>query len=334
MQDRPPFPFIPQVVTGETADVYFLRSSEILRDLHLDPVVGFEIFPGRDTIVCGVDQVGQLLAEAGFEGEMRAVRDGTYLERGQPAVELRARYSAFGIYETAILGILASCSGWISAAREVVEAAGDTPVISFGARHLHPNVASIMDYAAVMGGCVTCSTPLGAALAGTAPSGTMAHAYILVVGDTVRAAQEFNRVMPAEVPRIVLVDTFQDPAVESVRVGDTLGNALSGVRLDTPGERGGVTPALVKEVRARLDLAGHRHVQIVVSGGVTPERIRGFHAANAPVDSYGVGSYISGARPVDYTGDVREIDGKAVAKLGRIPGIQPHPGLKPYPLDR
>ncbi len=35
------------------------------------------------------------------------------------------------------------------------------------------------------------------------------------------------------------------------------GDRLWGVRLDTPSERGRVTPELVKEVRARLDLAGH-----------------------------------------------------------------------------
>jgi nicotinate phosphoribosyltransferase len=39
-----------------------------------------------------------------------------------------------------------------------------------------------------------------------------------------------------------------------------------GVRLDTPSERGGVTPDLVKEVRARLDQAGFSYVKIFVSG--------------------------------------------------------------------
>jgi nicotinate phosphoribosyltransferase len=218
--------------------------------------------------------------------------------------------------------MLASSTGWASAAREVVGAAGDTPVISFGARHVHPNVAGIMDYASVVGGCVTCSTPLGAALAGTEASGTMPHALILIVGDTVRAAEMFDASMAPNVPRIVLVDTFQDEAVESLRVAETLRDRLRGVRLDTPSERGGVTPALVTEVRARLDLAGYPHVQIVVSGGVTPDRIRTFQEAVAPVNSYGVGSYISGARPVDYTADIREIEGRPVAKRGRLPGLQ------------
>jgi nicotinate phosphoribosyltransferase len=84
-----------------------------------------------------------------------------------------------------------------------------------------------------------------------------------------------------------------------------------------------VTPALVKEVRARLDLEGFHQVRVVVSGGVSPERIRRFREAGAPVDSFGVGSYISGAPPIDFTADIREVDGQPVAKRGRIPGLQP-----------
>jgi nicotinate phosphoribosyltransferase len=107
-----------------------------------------------------------------------------------------------------------------------------------------------------------------------------------------------------------------------------LGQKLHGVRLDTPGERGGVTPDLVKETRARLDLAGFHHVRISVSGGVTPERIRRFREVGAPVDSFGVGSYITSAAPIDFTADLHEVDGKPVAKRGRIPGVTPNPRLK------
>ena len=77
-----------------------------------------------------------------------------------------ARYSAFGLYETAILGILSAGSGWATAARRIVDAAAPIPVISFGARHVHPSVADQIDYASVVGGCVGASTPAGARLAG------------------------------------------------------------------------------------------------------------------------------------------------------------------------
>ena len=318
----PRFPLLPEVASGQTADVYFPRSLEVLRSLDLDPQVGMAIFANRDGVCCGVSQVAQLLRDAGFDGKMLALDEGDEMAAGEPAVQIYGHYSSFGLYETAIIGMLASCSGWCTAARRVVSAAATVPVVSFGARHVHPNVASIQDYAAVIGGCVSCSTPLGAYLSGTQPSGTMPHSLILIVGDTVRAAEALDRSLDPDVQRIVLVDTFQDEAVESLRVAEALGDALEGVRLDTPRERGGVTPALVKEVRARLDQGGFTDVQIVVSGGVTPERISRFWEEEAPVSSFGVGSYISAAPPIDYTADIREIQGRPVAKRGRIPGMR------------
>ena len=108
-----------------------------------------------------------------------------------------------------------------------------------------------------------------------------------------------------------------------------MGQKLWGVRLDTPAERGRVTPELVNEVRARLDQAGFQHVRIVVSGGLDMERIRLFREQDAPEDAFGVGSAISGARPIDFTADIKEIEGQPVAKRGRIPGITPNPRLQP-----
>ena len=325
---RPPFSFIPEVLSGDTADVYFLRTRDALRTVGRDPAVGMEIFTRKHAVFCGLSQVQQLLADAHFSGEMWAVDEGATIEPLEAAVELFAPYSDIGIFETAILGMLASSSGWATAARDVIDAASGIPVVSFGARHVHPNVAGIMDYAALVGGCVGCSTPLGARLSGTAPIGTMPHAFVLIMGDTVEAARAFHAAMPLDVPRIVLIDTFQDEAVEALRAAEGLGSALEGVRLDTPSERGGVTPALVSEVRARLDLAGFQGVRINVSGGLTPERIRAFSNATAPVDSFGVGSYISGAVAIDFTADIREIEGRPVAKRGRIPGMQRSPRLK------
>ncbi|GAJ05776.1 unnamed protein product, partial [marine sediment metagenome] len=149
-----------------------------------------------------------------------------------------------------------------------------------------------------------------------------------VMGDTVKATVAFDKHTPPEVPRISLVDTFKDEAEESLRVAEALGEKLNSVRLDTPSERGGVTADLVKEVRARLDLAGFKHVKIFVSGGIDPERITYFLESGAPVDGFGVGRYISGAKPIDFTADLHEVDGKPIAKRGRIPGITPNPRLK------
>ncbi len=333
--ERPRFQTAEDVLSGDTADVYFERTRRILDAERLDPVVVMEIFPREDAVLCGAEEALAYLREILGNGRrfdpdpvVESLRDGDRVSRKEVVMRITARYQSFGLYETALLGILSQSTGWASAARRIVDLADPVPVIGFGARHVHPSVADQMDYASVVGGCIGASTPAGARLAGLAPTGTMPHALILIFGDTVRALEAFDRHIDPDVPRIALVDTFKDEAEESVRVADALGERLWGVRLDTPSERGRVTADLVKEVRARLDLAGHPHVKIVVSGGLDAERIAYFKEAGAPVDSFAVGSAISDASPIDFTGDLKEIDGRPIAKRGRIPGRTDNPRLQ------
>ncbi len=324
-----------EILSGATADVYFARANSILDREGLDPVVTMEVFCREDAVVCGMGEatnlIGHVLAhEPGAIVE--AMADGDLVTPKEVVLRIRARYRAFALYETAMLGMLAQSTGWATAARQCVEAAAPQPVIGFGARHVHPDITDVLDYASIVGGCVGASTPAGARLAGLNPTGTMPHSLVLIFGDTVRAAEAFDRDMPPDVPRIVLVDTFRDEAEEALRVAHALGDKLYGIRLDTPSERGRVTADLVTEIRARLDMEGFGHVTIVVSGGLTPERIRYFKDSGAPVDSFAVGSYISGATPIDFTGDIKEIDGRPIAKRGRIPGMTDSPRLQQLDL--
>ncbi len=309
-----------EIQAGLTTDVYFVRTLEILRSLGLaDTPVVAEIFASRDGVCVGVDEVRHLLRDAGVLIE--SLREGEPFSAREVIMRVEGPYARFGMYETVLLGMLAHASGWASAARQVVQVAGDTPVYAFGARHVHPAVASVMERAALIGGMAGAACILGAKLSGQEPVGTMPHAFVLIVGDTVRAATAYHDLMPAPVPRLVLVDTFTDEAVEALRVAEAMGANLSAIRLDTPRERGSVTPDLVREVRARLDQAGHRHVKIFVSGGITPERIPALIEAGA--DAFGVGSYVSSAPPIDMTMDLREVNGKPLAKRGRTPGRTP-----------
>jgi nicotinate phosphoribosyltransferase len=322
-----------EILSGESADVYFARAERILQREGMDPIVLMEVFSRDSGVLCGIDEAKNLIAHVlagadSSEATVEALDDGDPFGPKEIVLRIEARYRAFGLYETAILGMLAQSTGWATAARECVDAAAPQPVISFGARHVHPDITDVLDYAAIVGGCVGASTPAGARLAGLRPTGTMPHSLVLIFGDTVEAALTFDRDLEPDIPRIVLVDTFKDEAEEALRVAQALGDRLYGVRLDTPVERGRVTADLVTEVRARLDQAGFEGVKIVVSGGLSPDRIRYFKDSGAPVDSFAVGSYISGAAPIDFTGDIKAIDGRPIAKRGRIPGRTDSPRLR------
>lgn len=313
-----------EIRRGYTTDVYFVTAQEILRHLKLaDTVVVAEIFPRHFGVLCGVSEVLNLLAESNVE--VWGLEEGEEFEAKEVIMRIRGPYSEFGIFETPLLGILAHSSGWATAARECKKAAGEKSVICFGARHVHPAVAPVLERSALVGGADGAACILGAKLFGKEPGGTIPHAVILIVGDTVITAKAFEEVIPPRFPRIILVDTFRDEAEESLRVAKVLGGKLLGVRLDTPDERGGVTPELVEEVRERLRQAGFTQVKIVVSGGLNPERIA---LMRDKADIFGVGSYISGHPPIDMTMDIKEVAGQKVAKRGRIPGIVPNPRLK------
>lgn len=329
-EHQPSFEISEAVLSGETADVYFQRTMAILEKEGINPVVVMEFFPSRAGVFCGILEVKALLERvlSKEDSEVWALPEGASMDRREVALRIKAPYRSYGIYETALCGILSQGSAWATAARECVEAAQGIPIISFGARHVHPSVSGQLDYAAAVGGCTSCSSILGGKLAGVEPSGTMPHTLVLVMGDTVKAALAFDKYMPSEVPRIVLVDTFRDEAEESLNVARALGKRLQMVRLDTPSERGRVTAELVKEVRARLDLEGFNHVGIFVTGGIDPDRIRYFREGDCPIVGFGVGSYISSAPPNDFTGDIHEIEGRPIAKRGRIPGVTLNPRLE------
>ena len=314
-----------EILAGATTDVYFIRTLEILRAAgREDTVVTAEIFTSRPGVMCGVEEAVNLLGT--LDVEVWVLPEGLEFTRKETIMRIRGRYSEFGIYETAILGMLASASGWATAARECKRLAGGRAVLCFGARHVHPAVAPVMERAAIVGGVDGCSCILGAKLAGQEPKGTVPHAVMLIVGDTLEVANIYHKIMPAGDPRIILVDTFKDEAEEALRLAAALGDSLHGIRLDTPSERGGVTPGLVREIRARLDQAGYRHVQIFASGGLDAERLP--LLAEAGVDAFGVGSYISRAPAIDMTMDIKEVEGRPIAKRGRIPGVTGNERLK------
>jgi nicotinate phosphoribosyltransferase len=156
----------------------------------------------------------------------------------------------------------------------------------------------------------------------------------------VAAARDYAARFAGRSNIICLVDFHNDSVGEAVKVADALGDDLWGVRLDTSeklvdvalADRPdadslcGVTPELARAVRDGLDAAGHQRVKIVVSGGFDAEKIERFRAAEAPVDSYGVGSSLIRGN-FDFTADVVELDGRPAGKVGRE--LHPNPRLEP-----
>jgi len=309
------------IKTGKLTDVYFVRTMEILKAKKIDKWVKAEFIAKRFPedygwgILTGIDEAAYLLKD--LRVNVRAMKEGTVFRAYEPVMEIEGMYSKFGLYETSLLGLLCQASGVATKAARCKKAAGDRRVISFGARRIHPVIAPMVERNAFIGGCDGVSVVKNAQLIGEEPSGTMPHALILLMGDTVEATKAFDEVIDPKVKRVSLIDTFNDEKVEAIRVAEALGGKLFGVRLDTPSSRRGDFQKIIEEIRWELNLRGFGNVQIFVSGGLDEKRIL---SLNPVVDAYGVGTSITNARVIDFAMDIIEIDGKPLAKRGKMSG--------------
>ncbi len=308
---------------GETTDVYFRRTREILEARGSDPRVRAEFVAKRLpgdwgwAVLAGLDEALSLLVDGEMDVEVRSMAEGTLFGELEPVLEIRGSYRDFCVLETPLLGFLCQATGVATAAARCRLAAGDRPVLAFGSRRMHPASTPALERAAYVGGCDGVSTVAGAEAAGIEPSGTIPHALVLVIGDTVEATRAFHEVIREGVPRVSLIDTFHDEKFEAIRVAEELRDAVDSLRLDTPGTRKGDFYRIFEEVRWELDRRGFEHVDLFASGGIDEEAIL---ELNPMVDGYGVGGAISAAPVVDFAMDIVEIEGRATAKRGKWSG--------------
>lgn len=306
---------------GRTTDVYFIRTQKILREKGIRKKVFADVSTTslphgwKWGVLAGIEEVAKLLE--GLPVNVYAMPEGTIFHPYEPVLQIEGYYDEFGIYETALLGMLSQASGIATAALRIKIAAKFKPVYSFGIRHMHPAIAPMIDRSAFIGGCDGVSGVLGAEMIGEKPVGTMPHALILTIGDQVKAWKYYDEVMPPEVPRTALVDTLCDEKFEALMAAEALGDRLNAVRLDTPGSRRGNFKKIVEEVRWELDLRGYNHVKIFLSGGLDEESLK--ELADV-ADAFGVGGSIASAKPVDFSLDIVEVEGKPMTKRGKLSG--------------
>jgi nicotinate phosphoribosyltransferase len=269
-----------EILRGETTDIYFRRTMEVLRATGKDRVRVTKKFPAGYgyAVLSGMDEMLSLLA--GVDVDVEAMEEGTLFFPFESVFSIEGPYGAFCELETAMLGTICQASGIATAASRVRHAAGEKSVLSFGARRMHPALSTLIDRNAFIGGADGVSVIRSAAFLGETPQGTMPHALVLVLGDTVSAMRAFDAVVDPAVPRVCLVDTLQDEKFEAVRVAEALRGRLSAVRL---GE---------EEVLALRDV----------------------------VDGFGVGTSLSNAPTIDYALDIVEVEGVPFAKRGKRSG--------------
>ncbi len=320
-----------EVKRAETTDIYFLYTLRVLEKKGLNPRVVMEVYlrnvpyPDSWGVVTGIYEVAKLLE--GLPLNVKAMEEGEVFLTSpesviyEPVLQIDGRYRDFAQYENPILGLICMSSGISSKAARVKMYAGEKFVFSFGTRRAHPILAPTIERATFIGGFDSVSNVLGAKLMGKKPVGTMPHALIQCFGDQEITWKSFDEVMPPEVPRIALVDTFSDEKTEAIMAFEALGDRLYGIRLDTPRSRRGDWRKIIEEVRWELKIRGAEDVKIFISGGLDEDVIL---ELGDIVDGFGIGTKVSNAPTFDFSAKIVEliVGGRDIfrAKRGDIGG--------------
>ena len=317
-----------EIISGKITDVYFTRSKRILeakglRDVRIRMEVHVSDLPrGYEwAVYSGLEEALRILE--GKPLDVYSIPEGTLVGPNTPVMLIEGSYAEMCLFETAVLGVLRQASSISTKAARIKKLAADKRVVFFGLRAVHPAIAPSVDRAAFIGGVDAVSGDFSREYLRVRPVGTMPHALIIVFGSNVEAWKAFDEVVEPDVPRIMLVDTFNDERVETLQAVEALGDRLYGVRLDTPKSRRGSMREIVQEIRWTLKALGYKDVKIVVSGGVNERSVVELRDI---VDMLGVGTSIASPPPVDISMDVVEVyrDGawRPIAKRGKMPGAK------------
>lgn len=269
-----------------------------------------------------------MLRSLRFTGQVRALSEGTICFPDEPLLEITAPIIEAQLVETAVLNFCHFQTVVASKAARAVIAARGHPVVEFGLRRA-PGLDGGMKAARasfIAGAAATSNTLAGLAY-DMAPTGTMAHSYVSAFPHEIDAFRAFVRAFPTGAT--LLIDTYDTvagahKAVTVARELEAHGTRLGSVRLDS-----GDLVALSKAVRAILDGAGLRYVQIFASGNLDESRIAQLLDQGAPIDAFGVGTRmdVSADAPyLDMAYKLVEYDGRPVLKTSE--GKKTWPGEK------
>lgn len=323
---------VEKIKSGWYSDKYFVRTKEILEKDSNHTKVLMQVFCRKDAVVCGLDEaiaVLKLCAARPEELAIKALYDGDEVKAGETVMTIEGDYSTFAHLETVYLGVIARPTAVATAVKKVVKAAASKKVLFFPARFDHYRVQTTDGYAAFISGALGVSTDAQGLWWGEKGLGTVPHGLIAAYnGDTVKAAVAFDKYMPEDIQRIVLVDFENDCIGTSLKVAEALDRRLWGVRFDTAEdvidksvkgkekESYGVCSELVFKAREELDKNGFDYVKIIVSSGFNEQKIKKFIELEVPFDAVGVGSALLREK-IDFTADVVMVDSKELSKIGR-----------------
>jgi nicotinate phosphoribosyltransferase len=226
-----------------------------------------------------------------FDGEVRALCEGTLFFPDEPVMEVTAPLIQAQLLETCLINIVGVHTLIASKAARCVHAAEGRQLIDFALRRTQGWDAGLAAARStyLTGFDATSNVWAGKRL-GIPLAGTMAHSFIQSFAKEADAFEAYARIFPENT--VLLIDTYDTlaGARNAVRVARHLassGRRLIGIRLDS-----GDTVALSRQVRRIFDQAGFPDVKIFASGGFDEFKVSEALAREAAIDAFGVGTHV------------------------------------------
>jgi nicotinate phosphoribosyltransferase len=274
------------------------------------------------------------LAEFSFRGDVWAVSEGEIVFPQAPLARIHADLIEAQLIEGLVLNRLNFGSLVATKTARIWRASGYGSIMEFGLRRAQgPDGALSASRSSFIGGANGTSNTLAAKMYGIPALGTMAHSWIMSFPDEKSAFDAYAAIYPDKTA--YLIDTYNtlDSGIKNAILS---GKALAekgkrfGVRLDS-----GDIDYLSREVRRELDEAGLKDAYIVVSNELDEEIVEHLVAAEAPVDSWGVGTkLVTGAPDASFPGVYKlaavQRDGRfePTMKFSDNPEKSTNPGVK------
>ena len=239
------------------------------------------------------------LARLRFTGDVHAMPEATVFFPNEPVLRVVAPLPQAQLVETRLINLLHFQTVIASKAARLVLLAKDKPLVDFGLRRAHGAEAGVLAArAACLAGFAGTATVEAGAQFGVPVYGTMAHSFVQAHTDEAAAFERFARSHPDNV--VLLLDTYDTEAAADkvVALAPRLaleGITIKGVRLDS-----GDLADHARKVRRILDAGGLRHVTIVASGNIDEAALRRLVEAEAPIDTFAVGTHVTTSSDAPY----------------------------------
>ena len=263
-----------------------------------------------------------------FSGDVWAMPEGRVFFKDEPILEVTAPIIEAQIVETFIINQINLQSLIATKAARCVYAARGRTVVDFSLRRTQGIDAGMkVARASYLAGFSGTSNVRAGQRYGIPIVGTMAHSFVSSFASEIDAFRAFATSFPDN--SVLLIDTYDTIAaahkvVSLAREMAACGQRIQGIRIDS-----GDLVKLAKQVRKIFDAAGMKDIKIVGSGGLDEYDLADFSDADAPYDSYGVGTKmgVSGDAPwSDIAYKLVQHAGRSVLKLS--PGKISWPGEK------